>query len=167
MRIYIKILKGADILVARNNKSYNGRKKSFADIESLDSMDFEEDGFIEGDFNIGRPVAAFNFGEEMHIDINETPVIDQSALKGPFADNLPINQIGKSSPRGITPPVDGEEYTIKRCYQYRLSTVRKLNELKAKHPDVNVYLNTIIDEAIVHYYNYIFNDADKPNNGNN
>jgi hypothetical protein len=47
-------------------------------------------------------------------------------------------------------------FRYKRCYQFRESTVRMLNELKAAHPDVNVYLNTILDEAIRHYYKYFF-----------
>jgi hypothetical protein len=38
----------------------------------------------------------------------------------------------------------------------RPSTVRKLNALKAEHPDVNVLLNTIVDMAVSHYNNYIF-----------
>jgi hypothetical protein len=60
------------------------------------------------------------------------------------------------SQRGSTPPVDGEAFTLKRCYQFRPSTLRKLNELKAQHSEVNVYLNTIIDDAITHYHEHIF-----------
>jgi hypothetical protein len=40
----------------------------------------------------------------------------------------------------------------------RPSTVRKLNALKTKHPDVNALLNTIVDMAVSHYYNYIFSE---------
>ena len=43
-------------------------------------------------------------------------------------------------------------------YPFRPSTLRKLSELKAKHPDVNVYLNTIIVEAINYYYDTIFSE---------
>jgi hypothetical protein len=142
----------------RNNKSYKGRKKSSVNIESLDSMDFEDEGFIEGDVNIGSPITAFSFGDEISTEIKEESVLDDGIVKEPITNNSPISQRIKSSPRGITPPVEGEEFTLKRCYQYRPSTVRKLNELKAQHPDVNVYLNTIIDEAIVFYYNHIFDD---------
>lgn len=63
---------------------------------------------------------------------------------------------GNPTPKGITPPIAGEVFDIKRGYTFRKSTVRKLNELKAAHPDVNVYLSTIIDDAINHYYNYVF-----------
>jgi hypothetical protein len=63
-----------------------------------------------------------------------------------------------SAPRGLTPPVNGEHFTIKRSYAMRPSTVRKLNALKAKHPDVNALFNTIVDMALSRYYNYIFNE---------
>lgn len=37
----------------------------------------------------------------------------------------------------------------------RSSTVRKLNELKSIHPDINVCVSTIVDIALDHYYKYI------------
>jgi hypothetical protein len=40
----------------------------------------------------------------------------------------------------------------------RPSTLRKLNALKAEHPDVNVLFNTIVDMAVSYYYNYISNE---------
>jgi hypothetical protein len=33
---------------------------------------------------------------------------------------------------------------------------KKLNEIKAKHANVNVYLNTLVDEAISFYYEALF-----------
>ena len=74
---------------------------------------------------------------------------------------MPEEQILKALPKGLTPLINGEQFTLKRCYQFRSSTVRKLNELKANHSDVNAYLNTILDEAILYYYNHIFNESDK------
>ena len=58
---------------------------------------------------------------------------------------------------GITPPVDGEYFEIKRTFMFRRSTVRMLNKLKAEHPDENVYLSTIVDEALRHYYEAVLN----------
>jgi hypothetical protein len=158
MRIYIKIFKGVENLRFKNSQSHNSRKKSFTNAESLDSMDIEDEGFIEGDVNIGRSIATFSFGGDVNANMDDGSIKNQSLLK-PDSINQSKEQRSKSSLRGITPPVDGEQYTVKRCYQYRPSTVRKLNELKAKHPDVTAYLNTIIDEAIVYYYNHIFNDG--------
>ena len=156
MLIYIKIFKGAENLRKKNNQSGNEIKKTSVNIESLDYVDFEEEGFIESDFNFGKPVAAFSFGSEKNNVPQEVPSQTESILNKNISKNSPKKNMASSYPKGITPPVDGEQYTVQRCHQYRPSTLRKLNELKAKHPDVNAYLNTIIDEAIVHYYNYIF-----------
>jgi hypothetical protein len=135
-------LKGGIILVKR--------KKFDSEVESLDMCETEDEGFIEGDVNIGKTIAAFNFGGNA-LEI-------QPVLKAPAPTLMPGISIFKTSTRGLTPTVDGEGYTVKRGYQFRPSTLRKLSELKARHPDVNAYLNTILDEAINHYYYYIFNE---------
>lgn len=56
---------------------------------------------------------------------------------------------------GMTTPIDGEAFTIKRGYQFRESTLKKLNELKA-HAGINTYFNEIIDTAICYYYDAVF-----------
>ena len=60
---------------------------------------------------------------------------------------------------GCAPPIDGEYWDIKRTYMLRSSTVRKLNELKSIHPDLNTYVSTLVDLAIAHYYDHIVNDG--------
>ncbi|WP_017209983.1 hypothetical protein [Clostridium beijerinckii] len=60
---------------------------------------------------------------------------------------------------GMAPPIDGEFLDTKRTYMLRASTVRKINELKSIHPDLNTYVSTIVDLAIAHYYNYIVNEG--------
>jgi hypothetical protein len=61
----------------------------------------------------------------------------------------------KANPNGRTPPIDGETFDMVRTYVLRRSTVRILSKIKAIHVDDNVYLNTIVDEAIRHYYDYL------------
>lgn len=58
---------------------------------------------------------------------------------------------------GIAPPINGEYLDIKRTYMLRASTVRKINELKSIHPELNTYVSTIVDLAIAHYYDHIIN----------
>lgn len=58
--------------------------------------------------------------------------------------------------RGLTPKRDDEAFEIKRCYQFRPSTLKKLNILKVNSNDLNIYLNEIIDDAICYYYDAIF-----------
>jgi hypothetical protein len=136
----------------------------------------EEDSFDE--VIVGTPVASFCFGSKTEDEIiqestgfitstapnpvNKTqPQLLQvsSQAEAPRKDKttskLLDNRVGKPTPNGITPPIDGETFDVKRTYALRKSTIRKLNELKAAHPDVNVYLSTILDAAITHYYNFI------------
>lgn len=61
----------------------------------------------------------------------------------------------KTNPNGRTPAVDGEAFDMVRSYTLRRSTVRILSKIKAIHEDDNVYLNTIVDEAIRYYYDYL------------
>jgi hypothetical protein len=138
----------------------NKSRRNNSTVEILDAYELEEDGFIEGDLNIGKTIASFNFGANANVTDN-VKAAEQHFVKEKAGDIFkPYAQTYKASPRGLTPPIDGEQFTIKRCYQFRPSTVRKLNEIKAKHPDVNVYLNTILDEAILNYYNHIFKEND-------
>ncbi|QAA34753.1 hypothetical protein [Clostridium manihotivorum] len=65
------------------------------------------------------------------------------------------NRTTKSAPNGITPPIDGEFFTIKRTYTLRKSTIKMLNHIKALDDDINVYMNTLVDAAIRHYYKHI------------
>lgn len=69
--------------------------------------------------------------------------------------NLPISKIPKA--RGLTPLINGEAFDIKRCYQFRASTLKKLNQLKGESDNINIYLNEIIDAAICFYHDSVFN----------
>lgn len=57
-----------------------------------------------------------------------------------------------------TPTVDGEAFSVGRYYKLRYSTAKMLNEIKAGHKDVNVYMNSIVDEAIRWYYRHLFGE---------
>lgn len=70
------------------------------------------------------------------------------------------DKTSKGNPSGRTPPVDGEIYDMVRTYTLRRSTVRILSKIKAIHSDDNVYLNTIVDEAIRYYYEYLKNSIE-------
>ncbi|OOM13985.1 hypothetical protein [Clostridium saccharobutylicum] len=76
-------------------------------------------------------------------------------------DKLFTDNRKASVANGVTPPIDGESLDTKRTYMLRSSTVRKINELKSIHPELNTYVSTIVDLAIAHYYNYIINEGGK------
>jgi hypothetical protein len=131
------------------------KKKTLETIESLDSNNLDEDGFVEGDLKGFKPVASFSFGANNAKELKGEILSFSPNSNNQGASFSFSNQSSKNSQRGLTPAVDGELFTLKRCYQFRPSTIRTLNELKAKHPDVNIYLNTIIDEAISYYYDHV------------
>jgi hypothetical protein len=100
----IIFLKGVDSKARRKNLN--------SQIESLDACELEDEVFSEGEINVGRAVASFNFS----INNEDTsPIINKPT------------QTYKTTNRGLTLAVDGELYTVKRCYQFRQSTIRKLN----------------------------------------
>lgn len=80
-----------------------------------------------------------------------------------FTSNNPTEALINNAPSlpqktyGTTPAINGEYFNIKRSYQLRESTLRKLIELKGLHPDINVHLNTIIDRAITNLYDHVKN----------
>lgn len=128
-------------------------------VETLNDDTNIEDGFSEKPVNIGgKTVAQFTFGENAN---NESAI---SANKINLNITEPVNNNTtptQKTPKGLTPPINGENFDIKRSYQFRESTIRMLNELKTSHPDINVYLNTIVDAAIRHYHDYIIVQGNK------
>lgn len=152
-----------------SSASRNGGSAS--DIERVDvyySDDEDEVGFSEGEPKLKNAVATFNFvmGNEKPSDISalvanelNKSIPEAVELKKPSFEFITESKTAKVRPKGLTPPIDGENFSMKRGYQFRPSTLRKLNEIKTKHPDLDVYLNTILDAAILHYYNYIMQEG--------
>ena len=89
--------------------------------------------------------------------IAKVPVESKKAFPSELVDTRKL----QLQSNGITPPIDGEYFEIKRTFIFRRSTVRMLNKLKAEHPDVNVYLSTIVDEALRHYYEAVLNKVER------
>jgi hypothetical protein len=92
------------------------------------------------------------------LDENKSSALQAPSQQAIKESHNTQNQSYSFEPRGLTPPINGEHFTVKRSYAMRPSTVRKLNALKAEHPNVNVLFNTIVDMAVLHFYNYIFNE---------
>lgn len=152
------------------------RKKSFTTDNSIEILnepnedDMEICGFTEAADISRTPIVSFNFRQDTDI-LNakaiEEPAPVMSETKASFenkpviSDKLIDNRTLQSQPNGITPPVDGEYFEIKRTFIFRRSTLRMLNQLKAAHPDENAYLSSIVDTALQHYYKYIFNEGGK------
>ena len=77
------------------------------------------------------------------------------AYKANSPKTLFDNRTCRTMAFGITPPVDGEYFEVKRIFLFRRSTVRMLNRLKAEHEDANAYLSSIVDDALRFYYGHV------------
>ena len=161
------------------NKKDEIPKSDFEVNESQDLLCFDSSE------NLGECVATFNFGNSSDSDIDitsdnfsntlsvnntETNNIEEDKNNKSNNTDSNNNEINKSNSNiteplfdnrttpianGAAPLIYGEVPDIKRTYMLRSSTVRKLNELKSIHPDINVCVSTIVDIAIDHYYKYI------------
>jgi hypothetical protein len=136
-------------------------------IELLDAQEEDDNGFIEGDVKVGKIFASFNFapqtGEPTAASIQVAPALTSPVASPATPAPAKSFMFNTASPKsdGLvantnTPPVDCEAHTVNRFYKIRYSTAKMLNEIKASHPDVNVYMNSIVDEAIRHYYSFVF-----------
>lgn len=117
----------------------------------------EEIGFDAPDEIKGNLVQGFSFTNE---PINfapvattkttaEKPKVEKPKAKKNNPDVLDMRKL--SVVNGVTPPIDGEKLEYKRCYMLRFSTLKKLEQIKAMHPDI-VYVSSIVDMAINHYF---------------
>lgn len=131
-------------------------KKNISDneIELIDLIEDEDEGFLDEDEIQGTLISSFSFNES---DASSASSIDFSTNTPKFqTDVLEDNRKAKTEANTATPVIDGEPYTIGRYYKLRYSTAKLLNEIKASHADVNVYMNTIVDEAIRYYHGVLF-----------
>lgn len=152
-------------------------KNDFAPDENEEIIGFTPEPVISG-----KCISSFSFDEDeintamsnnssnnrSSIESNNPALIisfddEAASIKNVKASNSNILADNRkvSVANGMAPPIDGEFLDIKRTYMLRSSTVRKVNELKSRHPDLNTYVSTIVDMAIAHYYNYIVNEGEK------
>jgi hypothetical protein len=170
-------------LTAKKSKSNDKIKGDFCvnEDESTEIFSFSEgEPKIEGtllksfsfdseDELMEMPITPQNFStpSEIDLNLNKNPIVqlvsktnptnDKSYQSSENKEDILDNRTLKANPNGRTPPVDGEVYDMIRTYTLRRSTVRILSKIKAIHSDDNVYLNTIVDEAIRYYYEYLKN----------
>ena len=113
--------------------------------EECEEIGFEAPGEVKGTL-----VEGFSFTNE---PVNFAPMantkVEKQKSKKNNTDILDMRKL--SIVNGVTPPIDGEKLEYKRCYMLRFSTLKKLEQIKAMHPDI-VYVSSIVDIAINHYF---------------
>ena len=127
-----------------------------AEYKQGDIVTFEEPSEIKGNL-----VEGFSFTNEpvqfAHTAPNtkEKPKVENQKSKNNNTDILDMRKL--SIVNGLTPPIDGEKLEYKRCYMLRFSTLKKLEQIKAMHPDI-IYISSIVDMAINHYFHCLFDN---------
>lgn len=150
-------------------------KNDFAPDENEEILGFTSEPIVAGpcisSFSFNDDIAAENINvtntnNDSSLEVNNNTPNISSNNKAASANNTNVsnNKIltdnrKASAANGMAPPIDGEFLDTKRTYMLRSSTVRKINELKSIHPDLNTYVSTIVDLAIAHYYNYIVKEG--------
>lgn len=119
---------------------------------------YKDDFTVEDDAELsicnlveGEPIIEGNILKSFSFEDSE----DNTTYNSSDDKTIFDQRTSKANPNGRTPPIDGEAFDMVRTYVLRRSTVRILSKIKAIHVDDNVYLNTIVDEAIRHYYDYL------------
>ncbi|WP_252225473.1 hypothetical protein [Clostridium sp. ZBS2] len=122
---------------------------------SIQLFSFEDD-LVPENKNINDNNSLIETKEEVNEAIKSNP----NNINNNSISSNPLLFDNRNTPiaNGAAPPIDGEAANIKRSYTLRNSTVRKINELKSIHPDINVCVSTIVDIAIDYYHKHIIND---------
>jgi len=156
-------------MTIKNSKSKGELKDDFSANENESTDIFT---FSEGELKLeGTLLKSFSFDSEeepIEQSISSpsaliTPPSNSTSNKSTFdSDNnkeISDHRTLKANPNGRTPSIDGEAFDMVRSYTLRRSTIRILSKIKVIHSDDNIYLNTIVDEAIRYYYEYLKNNT--------
>lgn len=144
--------------------------ENYKPLNESEYTDIEINGFTDCEsLDDGIEIKAFSFSDQDDNSNDNTQNIiksfeytksNSSNTKDSYSaennETSSLSQIQKV--RGLTPTVNGESFDIKRCYQFRASTLKKLNQIKGESDNINIYLNEIIDQAICHYYDYVLGE---------
>jgi len=152
-----------------NLTTKKARKKApIKDDFSVDDESLDICGLVDGEVEVeGTLIRTFDLNSPM--ESAELPTVspilnninssdlnkNQSSTISENKNQIFYNSSIKANLSGRTPPIDGEIFDMVRSYTLRRSTLRILSKIKAIHSDDNVYLNTIIDESIRYYYEYL------------
>ena len=134
-----------------NKRNLKDPKNDFAYDEG------EVSGFNDETAIVGDLIATFCVNDTSETQTNTTDPIETKNIISP-TNHIFDNRRTKLA-NGQTPSIDGETPAIKRTYTLRASTIRKINELKHVHPDINVCVSSIVDIALDYYHNYILHEG--------
>ncbi|MBN1062689.1 MULTISPECIES: hypothetical protein [Clostridium] len=123
---------------------------------SIELFSIEDDSITENKEEVNKTIES----KSNNLNIKTNNINNNSKNNNTSSNPLLFDNRNTPIANGAAPPIDGEAANIKRSYTLRKSTVRKINELKSIHPDINVCVSTIVDIAIAYYHEHIINNDD-------
>lgn len=139
----------------------NKKSQNYKPLNESEYTNIEINGFTDSEpLDDGVEIKAFSFSnEDDNLMDNTQNIIKNFEYTKSNSENNETSSLSQiQKVRGLTPAINGELFDIKRCYQFRPSTLKKLNQIKGESDNINIYLNEIIDQAICHYYDYILGE---------
>jgi hypothetical protein len=109
--------------------------------ETTEYIGVKEDEEIDGE--VVKVLISSSYENKVSNNIDDKNLINKSEEKKDL-----IKRKGKRK----TPAVNGEEYDVRRSYQLRKSTVGMLNKLIGMNKNIDIHMNTIVDNAIREAY---------------
>lgn len=100
--------------------------------------------FTEGEVTDEKVIKRFEIDEMLK---------NRNITEAPSQENLSVSKTNRIDSRVAA--LEEEAFSIRKNFTIRESTAQMLNELKFLHPNVNIRLNVLIDNAIRHYHEYI------------
>ena len=109
--------------------------------ETIEYIGLKEDEEIDGE--VIKVLISSSYENKVYNTVDDKNLINKSEKKKAL-----IKRKGKRK----TPEVDGEGYDVRRTYQLRKSTVGMLNKLIGMNQNIDIHMNTIVDNAIREAY---------------
>ena len=109
--------------------------------ETIEYIGLKEDEEIDGE--VIKVLISSSYENKVSNTVDDKNLINKSEEKKAL-----IKRKGKRK----TPEVDGEGYDVRRTYQLRKSTVGMLNKLIGMNQNIDIHMNTIVDNAIREAY---------------
>ncbi|WP_315115799.1 hypothetical protein [Clostridium intestinale] len=109
--------------------------------ETIEYIGLKEDEEIDGE--VIKVLISSSYENKVSNTVDDKNLISKSEEK-----KVLIKRKGKRK----TPAVDGEGYDVRRTYQLRKSTVGMLNKLIGMNQNIDIHMNTIVDNAIREAY---------------
>lgn len=96
-------------------------------------------------------------GENTIRELDITDLVEEKLKNNPIKNTVVEKK--KEQKTAIEREVNHSDAKYRKSFYIGFSIISMLNDLKGKHPNVNVRVSKIVESAIRHYYKYIMEEG--------